>query len=62
MKEIKAPKGITIRDIYITLARYDGVIVFDVPGPKEAMRLAADVGVETGYLVETLGAIPAKEV
>lgn len=31
LKKLKAPKGITIRDVYITLGRYDGAIIFEAP-------------------------------
>jgi uncharacterized protein with GYD domain len=62
LKKLKAPKGITIHAVYITFGRYDGVVVFEAPTPKTAMSFVLDVGIETGYLVETLGAVPAKEV
>jgi len=62
LKKLKAPKGITIRDVYITFGRYDGIVVFEAPDPKKAMSFVVGIGIETGYLVETLGAIPAKEV
>ena len=62
LKKLKAPKGITIHDVYVTFGRYDGVVVFEAPNPKTAMSFVLDVGIETGYLVETLSAVPAKEV
>jgi uncharacterized protein with GYD domain len=62
LKKLKAPKGITLHDVYVTFGRYDGVVVFEAPTPKTAMNFVVDVGIETGYLIETLGAIPAKEV
>lgn len=61
LKRLKAPRGITIHDVYVTLGRYDGVVVFEASDPKKAMGFAVDVGIQTGYLVETLNAIPAKE-
>ncbi|MGB5925288.1 MAG: GYD domain-containing protein [Dehalococcoidia bacterium] len=61
LKKLKAPRGITIHDVYITFGRYDGVVVFEAPDPKKAMSFVVDVGIETGYLVETLSAIPVKE-
>ena len=61
LKKLKAPRGITIHDVYITFGRYDGVVVFEAPDPKKAMSFVVDVGIETGYLVETLAAIPVKE-
>ncbi|MCJ7669864.1 MAG: GYD domain-containing protein [Dehalococcoidia bacterium] len=62
LKKLKAPKGITIHDVYVTFGRYDGVVVFEAPNPKTAMSFVVDVGIETGYIVETLSAVPAKEV
>jgi uncharacterized protein with GYD domain len=62
LKKLKAPKGITIHDVYITFGRYDSVVVFEAPTPKTAMSFVVDVGIKTGYLIETLGAVPAKEV
>jgi uncharacterized protein with GYD domain len=61
-KKLKAPKGITIHDVYVTFGRYDGVVVFEAPTPKTAMSFVVDVGIKTGYLIETLGAVPAKQV
>jgi len=62
LKKLKAPRGITIHDVYITFGRYDGVVVFEALNPKTAMSFVLDIGIETGYLIETLGAISAKEV
>jgi len=62
LKKLKAPKGITIYDVYVTFGRYDGVVVFEAPNPKTAMSFVLDIGIETGYIVETLSAVPAKEV
>jgi len=62
LKKLKAPKGITIYDVYVTFGRYDGVVVFEAPNPKTAMSFVVDIGIETGYIVETLSAVPAKEV
>jgi uncharacterized protein with GYD domain len=62
MKKLNPPKGITIHDAYVTLGRYDGVVVFEAPNPKTAMSFVLDIGFETDYVVETLSVIPAKEV
>jgi uncharacterized protein with GYD domain len=62
LKKLKPPKGITIHDAYVTLGRYDGVVVFEAPNPKTAMSFVLDIGFETDYVVETLSVIPAKEV
>lgn len=61
LKKLKAPRGIKILDVYFTMGRYDGVIVFEASDAKAAIRFAADVGFTTDYSVETLTAIPAKE-
>ena len=62
LKKLKAPKGITLNGTYITFGRYDGVIAFEAPDLKRAMDFAVTVGIDTGYLVETLSAVPAREV
>ena len=61
LKKLKAPRGIKILDVYFTMGRYDGVIIFEASDAKAAIRFAADVGFTTDYSVETLTAIPAKE-
>ena len=58
LKKLKAPKGIKILDIYFTMGRYDGVIIFEASDAKTAINFAADVGFTTDYLAETLTAIP----
>jgi len=62
LKKLKAPRGITIHDVYFTFGQYDGVVVFEASDAKKAMSFVVDIGIETGYLIETLGAIPAKEI
>lgn len=62
LRKLKAPRGITIHDVYVTFGRYDGVVVFEAPDSKKAMSFVVDIGIETGYLIETLGAVPAKQV
>ena len=61
LKKLKAPRGIKIRGVYFTMGRYDGMILFEAPDVKKAINFAADLGFTTGYLAETLTAIPAKE-
>lgn len=61
LKKLKAPRGVTIHGVYITFGRYDGVVAFEAPDLKKAVDFAVTVGIETGYLVETLSAVPAKE-
>jgi uncharacterized protein with GYD domain len=62
LKGLKAPKGIIIRDVYFTFGRYDGLVVFEAPDVKTAMNFVIDTGFVTDYCVETLTAIPAKEL
>lgn len=62
LKKLKAPKGIKVHDVYFTLGRYDGVIIFDAPDAKAAINFIANVGFTTDYSVETLTALPAKDL
>ncbi len=62
LKELKAPEGITIYNVYLTLGRYDGLIVFEAPDAKTAMNFVMEIGFATDYTVETLTAIPVKEL
>jgi len=62
LKELRAPQGITIHNVYLTFGRYDGVIVFEAPDIKTAMNFVMETGFATDYTVETLTAIPVKEL
>ena len=62
LRRLKAPKGITIHGAYVTFGRYDGVVAFEAPDLKKAMSFAVDIGIKTGYLIETLNAAPAKDI
>lgn len=62
LKKLKAPKGIKIHNVYLTMGRYDGVIVFEATNVKEAMNFAMNTGFATDYTIETLTAIPIKEL
>ncbi len=62
LKKLKAPKGITIRDVYITFGRYDGVILFEAPDTKTALNFVMETGFATDYTIETLSAVPVKEL
>ena len=62
LKELKAPAGITVRDVYFTLGRYDGIIIFEAPDANQAMSFTMETGFATDYTVETLTAVPAKEL
>ena len=56
-KELKPPKNVTIRNIYFTFGRYDGVLVFEAPDVETAMNFVRQIGFETRYATETLTAI-----
>ncbi len=62
LKKLKAPQAVKIHDVYLTLGCYDGVIVFEAPDVKTALNFAMDTGFATDYTIETLSAIPAKEM
>ena len=62
LRKLKARRGITVHGVYFTLGRYDGVIIFEAPDPKAAMNFVMETGFATDYTVETLTAVPAKEL
>lgn len=62
LKKIKAPEGINLRNVFFTFGRYDGVIVFEAPDEKSAMKFIMETGFATEYAVETLVAVPAEKI
>jgi len=62
LKSLKEKEKIKIRDIYFTFGRYDGIIIFEAPDEKEAMKFVMETGFSTQYTVETLVAVSAKEL
>ena len=62
LKKLKAPQGIKVRDVYVTFGRYDGVILFEAPDAKTALSFVMETGFATDYTIETLTAVPAKEL
>jgi uncharacterized protein with GYD domain len=62
LKELKAPQGITVRGVYLTLGRFDGMILFEAPDVRTAMGFVMETGFTTDYTVETLTAIPAQDL
>ena len=47
LKKLKAPKGITIRNVCVTMSSYDGVIIFEAPDTKTALNFAvAEKGIK----------------
>jgi len=57
-KILKPPKNITIRNVYFTFGRYDGVLIFEAPDVETAMNFVRKIGLETRYATETLTAVP----
>jgi len=57
-KELRPPKNVTVRNIYFTFGRYDGVLIFEAPDVETAMNFVRQIGLETRYATETLTAIP----
>lgn len=62
LKELEAPRGITLRGVYFTYGRYDGAVMFEAADEITAMKFVMQTGFATHYTVETLIAIPAKEL
>lgn len=62
LRKLEATQGIKIHDVYITLGQYDGIIVFEAPDAKTALNFAMETGFATDYTMETLSAVPAKEL
>jgi len=62
LKKLKAPEGIKVREVCITFGRFDGVILFDAPDAKTALNFALEVGFATDYTIETLSAVPVREL
>jgi uncharacterized protein with GYD domain len=62
LKQIKAPKGIKIQNVYFTFGRYDGMVIFEAPDERAAMSFVMETGFATHYIMETLIAVPAKEM
>ena len=62
LRKLEAPQGIKIHDVYVTLGHYDGIIVFQAPDAKTALNFAMETGFITDYTMETLTAVPAKEL
>jgi len=62
LRELKAPKGITLKGVYFTYGRYDGILMFEAASEITAMKFIMETGFATFYTVETLIAVPAKEL
>lgn len=62
LKTLKAPKGITIREVFFTFGRYDGIIIFEAGTETSAMKFVMQTGFNTDYTMETLVAIPTNKI
>jgi len=62
LKELKAPRGITLKGVYFTYGRCDGVIMFEAEDEVTAMKFIMQTGFATLYTVETLIAVPANKL
>jgi len=62
LKNLKEIGNVKIRDIFFTFGRYDGIIIFEAPNEKEAMKFVMETGFSTQYIMETLVAVPGKEM
>ena len=59
LRKLRPPKGIVVHNVYVTLGRYDAVVVFEAVDINRAMKFAIEVGTATDYTIETLAAVPA---
>jgi len=62
LKELKVKKGISIKGVYFTYGRYDGVVMFEASDEVTAMKFIMETGFATQYTIETLIAVPTKEL
>ncbi|MFP3984515.1 MAG: GYD domain-containing protein [Candidatus Bathyarchaeia archaeon] len=62
LKALKAPEGITIRQVFFTFGRYDGIIIFEAANEAAAMRFVMQTGFNTQYTIETLIAVPTDKI
>jgi uncharacterized protein with GYD domain len=62
LKALKPVKGITIKGVYFTYGRYDGFVMFEAVNEVAAMKFIMETGFATQYTLETLIAVPAKEL
>jgi uncharacterized protein with GYD domain len=57
LKQLKAPKGVTILNKYFTFGKYDAALIFEATDVKLAMNFVMNVGFATDYTVETMTAV-----
>ncbi len=62
LKSLKGTGQVKIRDAFFTFGRYDGILVFEAPNEREAMKFVMETGFSTQYTVETLVAVSVNEL
>jgi uncharacterized protein with GYD domain len=62
LKSLKETENVKIQETFFTFGRYDGIIIFEAPNEKEAMKFVMETGFSTQYTMETLVAVSAKEI
>ena len=62
LKNLKPPSGIKVKEVYFTFGRYDGVIIFEAPNERTAMKFVMETGFATQYTMETLVAVSAEDL
>ena len=61
-REMAKKTGVTVKDIYWTLGRYDVVVIYEAPDDETAIRLMLTVGSQGNVRTETLRAYNAQEM
>jgi len=62
LKSLEEKESVKIRGVFFTFGRYDGIIIFETPDKRASMKFVMETGLSTEYSVETLIAVPAKEL
>ncbi len=62
LKTLKAPKSITIREVFFTFGRYDGIIIFEAANEAAAIKFVMQTGFNTNYTMETLVAVSTNKI
>jgi len=62
LKSLEEKESVKIRGVFFTFGRYDGIIIFETPDKRAAMKFVMETDLSTEYSVETLIAVPAKEL
>lgn len=62
LKSLEDKEDIKVKDVFFTFGRYDGIIIFEAPNERAAMEFVMETGFSTQYAVETLIAVPAREL